>query len=157
MRFTWILIFGVIVFTSCTKRVISTNSSVTDSTIIKEVVRFDTLRIKGDTVRITERIECDSITNKPKPFRIRERSGRATALVEVNQAGELTVEAACDSLEKVIQLLDREIFRLRQEKKVVTIIETPSKFKQWIDYTSRILAVLFLLYIGFNVIKNKVV
>lgn len=150
-------IVALIAVMGCTKRITSTNTVVKDSTIVKETIRLDTIHIKGDTVRIKERIECDSITNKPKPFRMRDRSGRASAVIEVNHAGELTVEAACDSLEKVVQLLDREIFRLRQEKKVITVIEQPSKFKQWLDYSCRILAVVFLLYIGFNVIKNKVV
>ena len=153
MRFTLIIAVIVILFTACSKKITTTQTTIKDSTIIKETVRLDTVRIKGDTVRVTHMIDCDSLTNKPKPFKINKRSGRASANVEVKADGSLQVEAVCDSLEKIVALMDREIFRLRQEKVLTTVYKQPSQIKIWFDWTCRILAAIFILFIGFNAYK----
>lgn len=150
-----IFLLPLFVAASCSKKTVTTITDVTDSTIVKETVRMDTIHIKGDTVVLKEFIECDSNTNKPKPFKVRGRSGRASSTIEVKEDGSLHVESVCDSLQKLIASKDKEIFRLRKEKKTVTIVKEPSKFRQWIDYTCRILAALFVLYILFNVFKPR--
>ena len=153
MRALFVLSLFVFSLSACSKKITSTTSSVRDSIIIREIVRYDTVRVKADTIRVKQIIECDSVTNKPKPFKIKEHSGRAKATVEVKSNGELTVTASCDSLELVVQTLDREVFRLRHEQKQSTTIKQPSKFKIWIDYSAYALALIFILYIIFNVVK----
>lgn len=154
MRAVLIISILILSLSACSKKISTTTSSVRDSTVIREIIKHDTVHVKADTITIKQMIECDSVTNKPKPFKIKEHSGRAKATVEVKTNGELTVIASCDSLELVVQTMDREIFRLRHEKKETTILKQPSKFKIWIDYTAYFLSILLILYIVFKVVKK---
>lgn len=154
MRALFILSLAIASLTSCSKKLVSTNNSVKDSTYVREIIKHDTVHVKGDTVSIIQRIECDSITNKPKPIMIKEHVGRARASVQVKANGELKVVASCDSLQLIVNTLDKEVFHLRHEQKDTTIVNHPSKFKIWIDYTAYFLAIIFILYIVFNVVKR---
>lgn len=147
-------IFAIVVLSSCSKKITTTSTELFDSTFIEEKVRFDTVFVAGDTVRLKEWIECDSVTNQPKPFKAFGKSGRASVRLAVKNNGDLIVVSACDSLTKVIQVMDKEIFRLRQEKKVVTVFHQPSKFKVWFDITCRILAAILILLILFVVLRK---
>jgi len=133
---------------------VQTKTIIRDSTVVREVIRKDTIHIAGDTVRITELIECDSITKKPKPFKAIVKSGRAKATVVIDNRGKLTVEASCDSLQKLIDVMDREIFRLRHEQTETTITKSKSGFMAWIDNTCRFLAIVFILFIIFKIAKR---
>jgi hypothetical protein len=141
----WLFIV-MLLLSSCSRKTVTTSTNVTDTTTIREIIRYDTIRTPGDTIRISELIECDSITNKPKPITIRERVGRATASVTINNQGQLQVQASCDSLENIIRIMDKEIFRLRHETKTVYYEKKPSKFKQWIDNVTYTLLGLIILY-----------
>jgi hypothetical protein len=149
-----LFITTILLLISCSKKTTTTNSELFDSTFVQETVRLDTVFIAGDTVRLTELIECDSVTNKPKPFKVSGKSGRASVKVSVKKNGQLSVIAICDSLKEVIQVMDKEIFRLRQEKKVITTTLQPSKFKVWFDTTCKILAGIFILLILFFVLRK---
>lgn len=154
MRAQVVISIFIVSLSACSKKLTTTTSSVKDSTFVREIIKHDTVRVKGDTITIKQMIECDSVTHQPKPFKIKEHSGRAKATIEVKPSGELTLVASCDSLELVVQTLDREIFRLRHEQKETTIVKQPSKFKIWIDYTAYFLAIIFIIYIVFNVFKK---
>jgi hypothetical protein len=105
----------------------SVTTEVSDSTYVKEQPRFISVFIPGDSVEVLKYIECDSNTNKPKPFRVEKKQGRASVKIEVKPSGELVTKSNCDSLHKLIQVMDREIFRLRQEKKKIILPEYKTK------------------------------
>jgi hypothetical protein len=136
------------------KGVPSTTTIVTDSTYVKEVPRYVEIKIPGDTVTVTEYIECDSATLKPKPVTIKAKNNRAALAVNIKATGELTATGSCDSLKDVIQVMDKEIFRLRHEKKHEVVEKTVYKTRG-IDkfarlYTGITLGAL-LLYLIFKV------
>lgn len=131
----------------------STSTIVKDSIYVKEVPRYVEVKIPGDTVTITEVIECDSVTNKPKAFERKEKSGRATLKVELTDQGQLTATSECDSLLEVIKVLDKEIFHLKHESKKETIVVTEYKTR-WFDIAARWIAgIVMLATVGFVVFK----
>lgn len=144
----YIFIPAILLLFSCSKKVTTTNTELFDSTFVKETIKFDTVFIAGDTIRLKEWIECDSVTNNPIPFKAAGRSGRASVKVTVSRSGDLVVTSVCDSLAKVIEVMDREIFRLRSEKKTITVIQQPSRWKIWFDVTCRIMAAILLIVIA---------
>lgn len=132
----------------------SVTTEVTDSTYTKEIPRPFIVRLPGDTVRITRLIECDPVTNKPRPFKAAKKSGRASEQAELKANGELTVTGTCDSLNKVIQTMDKEIYRLRTEKKKIV---QPEYLTRDFDKVCRwYFAITVLLGLGFLFFKiNK--
>lgn len=146
-----ITIVAVVALASCSKRTVSTTTSVRDSIIIKEVVRVDTVKIPGETVTIREQIECDSLTNKPKPTSITVQKSKAKVSVRIDSAGMLTATGGCDSLEAVVKALDKEVFHMRHEQKKETITITEyktrgiDKFCRWFTGISLLLIVLIVV------------
>lgn len=136
----------------------STSTIVLDCTYVKEVPRFVEVKIPGNTVEVTRWIECDSNTNKPKPFITKKKSGRATVTVEVKATGEMNTTSTCDSLNEKIKVLDKEIFRLRHEKKTETKIVYEHD-PYWFDIASRWIAgVTVLAVVGYSLAKfNKLI
>lgn len=83
-----ILIFGL--FVQCNRKIASTSDTkvvIKDSISYKETVTFDTIIIPADTIVSTYTIECDSITNKPKPFYIQSKGKRSSNTIKVNNNG----------------------------------------------------------------------
>ncbi len=143
---------------ACSKRVVPDSSIVTnntsDSTVVTNVIRADTVYIKGDTVRVTERIDCDKVTNKPVESTIHAKSGRSSIAVTIGKDGKLTATAVCDSLMEVVQVMDKEIFRLRHEAKLEVRTPPTQYITRKIDIICRYVAGgLLLLLIGFVAAK----
>lgn len=153
MRTALLVLVCTLLFCACSKKTTTSTTTITETADTVEIVRVDTLTIEGDTVRITELIECDSITNKPKPFKLRSKSGRATLSVMVDAAGELKADATCDSLQKIIESKDKIISKLRLEKNVITKMQEPSKWQTWFDVTCKVLAALFVVVVGLRIAK----
>jgi hypothetical protein len=139
-----------ITLASCSKKLTTTTTVVKDSIIVKEVPRMVEVFVPGATVTVKEYIECDSLTNKPKPKKIQAQTGKAFTSVEVKADGTLTAIGGCDSLQHLVQVLDKEVFRLRYEKKdsVLTKIEYRTrcidKFCRWFTGISIASCLLFL-------------
>jgi hypothetical protein len=114
-------------FSCCPKISTHTTSTVTDSTSSKITVRLDTVRLPGDTVTLINYIECDSVTNKPKPVKFNAKSGKAHVSVKVDATGQLTATGGCDSLEAVVKAYDKELFRYRHENKKEVVTRTEFK------------------------------
>ena len=133
----------LIAFASCSKKLTTTITVVKDSIIVKEVPRLVEVKIPGDTVTVTEYIECDSLTNKPKPKKIQATTGRAFTSDEVKADGTLTATGGCDSLSQLIEVKDREISRLRSEKTdthTTQIVHKPTGFDIFLRWLFGILA-----------------
>lgn len=129
-----IIIFSIVALFSCSRKTVSTTSVTTekDSTYVKEISRDVEVKIERDTVTITEFIECDSVTNKPKPIKIKKSSTRASINIDISSDGKLTATSECDSLNAIIEVKDREIHRLTQkETKETTITDKTRRFPWW--------------------------
>lgn len=139
------------VVAGCGRKVVpSITTEVSDSVLVREVPRFIPVPIPGDTVEIERLVECDSVTNKPKPFAVTKKATRASLQVSIDTAGRLQSKAICDSLQKIVEAKDREIRRIRKEK---TVIEKPvyvttgfDRFcRWWFAITATILIVTIFL------------
>ena len=132
-----VFIASLYFLTSCSPRTITNSSEVKDSIHIEYVPREVVVTLPGDTVEIIKVIECDPVTNKPKPFQISKKATKAKIHLKVNSSGQLTATGSCDSLRQVITALDKEVFHLRKEKKstvkVVEVFKTRKidKFCRW--------------------------
>jgi hypothetical protein len=133
----------VVSLSSCSPRVISSHE-VTDTTSVAVKERIVEVAVPGETVYITDWIECDTTTNKPKPVEIKAKGKRAKASVVIWSSGEMRISGGCDSLQERVTVMDKEIFRLRQEKKV--IVKTEYKVHK-IDIINRWIVGCLLLYI----------
>ena len=145
----WLLIILITIASACSPRVITNTTSVRDSIIVKETVRYDTLTIPADTVRIEHQIECDPVTLKPVPTVIKRNSGRVRSSVTISNTGQLTVDSKCDSLQHIIRVLDKELFHYRHERKTETIEVTKYKTR-WYDKLFRWMALILVLVILWN-------
>lgn len=143
------------VVAGCGRKVVpSTTTEVSDSVRVKEVTRFISVTTPGDTVLIERLIECDSVTNKPKPFNVKKKSSQARLVLKVDNAGKLTATGICDSLHQVIEAKDREIYRLRKEKTVTRVpVYTTSDFDNFCRWWFAITA-LILIVTTFRKLKN---
>ncbi len=168
----WILI-TVFVFLMClvscrSAKVESetTTSSVTDSTIIKENERWMVVEIPGEVMIIDNMIECDSITNKPKPFKKKatklakprpdgsldpHQSGSMAATTTLDSTGKLTTECECLDQKRKVRALDREVTRLRTEKenKNTTKVKEVERPVRWYDKACRTFTGLVIVAIAF--------
>lgn len=155
---TFIIFFIMLIIwlSSCSRRVITqtVEHTIVDSVYVTLTPRDTTIYIPGDTVNITTYIECDSVTNKPKALSHHARAGRLSSSVSISPDGRLSVRAQCDSLEQIISVLDKEIFRLRHEKKttVITKEKKPSRFRTFLNNMAWGLAILFLIYLALKFI-----
>lgn len=105
-----ILVFGL--FAACNRKLASTTDTkivIKDSISYKETVLFDTIIIPADTLVTTYTVQCDSITNKPKPIYIQSKGKRSSNTIQINSNGLLTSTANCDDLQKIIASKNREI------------------------------------------------
>jgi len=146
----------VIVVVGCGRKAVPTTSiksEVHDSVITKEVTRFVAVKLPGDTVTITDYIECDSITNKPLPKKINAHGARAKIAITINSSGLITGTGGCDSIKAVVEAKDKLIYQLRIENK--TLNETKFVHQPaWFDIAARWIASVFiLLIIGCVVLK----
>lgn len=114
----------VLTFTACSNK-LRTSSSVKDSTHIELKPRIVMKDIPGATISTTTIIECDSVTNKPKPAKVKAKDKNTRANVEavVKPDGTLEVKGGCDSLQVAVEVLDKEVTRLREEKSTEVKIE----------------------------------
>lgn len=120
MRYALFLI--LIALGACSKRISPTSvSSTSDSTVTTYTPREIKFKLEAAEVNFVKHIECDPIRKTVVPFEETRTKGRAKVKVQVNSKGDLTVTANCDSLEQVIHAMDKEIFRLRTEKKEITV------------------------------------
>ncbi|MBT1702955.1 hypothetical protein [Chryseosolibacter indicus] len=112
----------LVVVVGCSSRVVpstttETKTIVHDSIIIKEVPRIDTVLVPGEKIVVTELIECDSVTNKPKAKSFKAKGKLASVEVEIKEDGSATATGGCDSLQAVVTAMDKEIRHYKHEQK----------------------------------------
>jgi adenine specific DNA methylase Mod len=144
----------LMVAVGCGPRIMpSVTTEVKDSVWTKEIVRIDTVHIPGDTIILRTVIECDPVTNKPKPAKVRVKSDRGAVDLDINNKGEIVAKGITFDLWKQIELRDKEIHRLRSEKRKETHVVTKYKTRQIDVFCRWITAILFLLLIGYAALK----
>jgi hypothetical protein len=147
----------LIVVAGCSRKVVSsTASEVTDSIHVVEKTRDVLVHVPGDTVRIDRWIECDSVTNKPKPFIETKRGHKqASITTEMKSDGELISTATCDSLNEIITAKDKEIFELRTNNTAKTEQTIQYKKRGFDTFTNWYFAITALGLIAFIFHKLK--
>lgn len=155
-----VVLFQVVVcmvVCSCRPPAATTSSVVTqeskDSTY-REIPRLIPVIIPGATVRVNQTIECDSLTNKPKPASGSASDGRAKASFNLDAQGNLDVSGGCDSMRTVIEAKDTEIRVLEEKLRTESKSEVIPEYKtRNIDRIARIMAVILLVIIFFKIKK----
>jgi len=147
----------LIVVCGCSRKghTTATTTEVTDSTHTKEIVRYVEVMIPGETVTIEKLIECDSVTNKPRPFTIEKNSGRAGLTLIVDSSGRLTGTGECDSLKRLVEARDKEILRLKSKTKTEVKTETVYKTRGIDKFCRVFTAVVLFILIGYVFYKLK--
>lgn len=146
---------GILVVVGCGRKAVpTTTTEIRDSIIVKEVPRVVEVPVPGETVTVTEYIECDSVTNKPKPKKINARSGKAVMNIDVKADGSITGSGGCDSLKALIQTADKLIERYRSAQKTEVKIEYVHQ-PYWYDIAARWIACIALVLFVLTV-KSKI-
>jgi hypothetical protein len=150
------LLFILLVVAGCSRKAApSITSEVSDSTIIKYVPRIVEVKVPGETVTVKEYIKCDSVTNKPIPVKFSARGKKSKVIVEVDALGEATATGGCDSLEAAIQTMDKEIFRLRTEKRKEVIPDIEYKTYRIDKFCRTFTGIFFLVLLIYIIYKFK--
>lgn len=122
---------------------------VRDSIIVKEVERRVLVKVPGDTLRIVEKLACDSNRIKPKVIATKSKNGAYLKAVIANNT--ITLSGGCDSLLRAVKAKDSIITRYhtvsdyKAETKVITEYKTRAIdiFCRWVT------ALLFLFLLAF--------
>ncbi|NOS94540.1 MAG: hypothetical protein HOP30_21725 [Cyclobacteriaceae bacterium] len=151
----------LVVVAGCSRKVAPSSStevtSKKDSIVYKEVIKEVEVPVPGETVTLTKYIECDSVTNKPKPFHFAVKSGKAKADVVIDEKGEMNVVAGCDSTLAKVAVLEKQIERYQKESKSKS--ETIPEFKTrrvdifcrwWTSATLFLLLAVFIYKLKFK-------
>lgn len=155
---TLIVVIAILSLAACAKKITPSNSIswlVEDSTHVGEVARQDTIYVPGDTIRLTQMIDCDKVTNKPKPTSGTARSIRGGVAISVDKTGKLVAIAVCDSLASVVTVMDKEIFRLRHSEKKEKEVIVEYRTRKIDIFCRYISGGLLLLIIGYVVAKVR--
>lgn len=114
-----VLLLLAIAAISCSRKsTISKSETVTvyrDSVYEKQTVVFDTLLLPGDSILTFITVECDSVTNKPKPATSKSKSNNLTQDVSIDANGNLTARCIADSLMQIIISKDRVLSRYKEQ------------------------------------------
>lgn len=136
---------------SCRKPASKSSTEKVDSTYYKETVRIDTVFQPGEIVPFE--IPCPKDKNSlQKSFTFKGK--KATVRAAVGSDNVVRGVADCPDLRALVASRDKEIFRLKSEKKdTVSVIE---KYEtSWYDKVCRSIAGITVLYILIQILKRK--
>lgn len=127
---------SILLVVGCGRKVVpstttETRTIVRDSIIEKEVIKNVEVKVPGEKVYITEYVDCDSATNKPKAKHIKASNGRAMVELKIDSTGKAELVGGYDSLVLQIQTLIKTIERFREEKesKTKTVVKVVTEYK----------------------------
>jgi hypothetical protein len=144
-----LLVGALLLVAGCSRKAITTTTEVKDSIVTRYVPRLVEVKVPGDTVAIYEYLECDSVTNKPKPFSAKAKSKKAHVAVVIDSTGKLSATGGCDSLKALLKAMDKELFHYRHEKKEEVIPQFKTRkidvILRWIAITYLLLTVAYIL------------
>lgn len=91
----------------------SERSSVKDSVSVIKEYSVDTVYLPGDSIEVEVLIECDSLTNKPKPIKRQIVKSQLHASIAIDTSGILQVKCKTDSL---IQIINKQKITMERYK-----------------------------------------
>lgn len=150
--FKILLVAFAVSLCSCSRKSVTSSSKqvtvVKDSVSFVETLIYDTIILPADTLIQTFTIECDSLTNKPKPLQVSQKSGRSTQTIVLNNKGVLTAYCQTDSLLHIITGINRElaIYKALAYTKddSVTSYTVQYRTPKWVWYSLTINGILVL-------------
>lgn len=155
IKHTILIVIALLFVIGCQTRKIqhitNTQLIVKDSFSIIETIKYDTLVIPGDTLQTTITIECDSLTGRPVPFQVSQKSGRLTQAIAIDKEGVLTAKCKTDSLLNVISQKNREIekykalFYTNQDTQTKTVERCTRHKWRWYSLSLNIIMLGWLL------------
>jgi hypothetical protein len=123
-----------------------------DSVHEKITERLVPYAVPGETVTVTEYIECDSVTNKPKPAKGSARNGKSETSFDLDKNGKLTSKCKCDSVELLLKETQKEVYTLKQTSDKEKDSEVRIEYKtRDIDRVCRMMAVILIVVIFFKI------
>jgi hypothetical protein len=127
-------------------------TEIKDSSIVRITPRWVPVGVPERRLDVNMKIECDPVTNKPKPVTQAFKGDKTSGAINLDAQGNLTGNVTCDSLQHLVEVRDSTITRLRFEKtaEVKTIIKEVYK-TYWFDQVARTIAIICILFI---LIKN---
>lgn len=138
-----------------TKQVTTQVAEKLDSTIRRETVRIDTIRIPAETIK--EEIPVADLT-EGREYKFRSEKGRASTNVKVEN-GILKVDTRCDSLERYVLQTEIYIERLiKQNKELKELNETKEVIVKPVPFYYKIslwASIILLLYIVLKALTKK--
>jgi len=148
----------LLVAVGCSRKTVpSVITEVTDSTYVKEIPRNVAVTAPADSTENTLNVGTAGNISWPVEEDLwyqeeTTKSGRATLKMK-SEKGKVTAKCYCDSLSKTVQVMDKEIFRLKHEKKQETIVQTEYKTRR-IDIACRwISGIVVGLLLGYAAVK----
>jgi hypothetical protein len=121
------------------------HTEISDSTWTLETPRPVPIKIPQSKAELKLKLQLNAQTGQVEPVAKSATNERATVAVSVSADGYLTASSTCDSLEAIVMAKDRELNRLRSEKKTVIVREA---YTAWYDMTCRWLVIVIALYFG---------
>lgn len=103
-----------------------------DSTVVLERLRVDTVTIPADTVEMIVKVNCDS-AGKVAPLELKQKSTRAEAKALLTPDGVLKLVFSCKEYEAQINAKDSIIKRLENtsDSSHKTVVETKTVIPNW--------------------------
>jgi hypothetical protein len=111
-----------------------------DSVLVQERVRIDTVQLQGDSILVEIPIECDSLTNQPKPIKYRFESSLSS--LTVSGSGIFSIQSIRRPQQMTLPGIDRIEYRNKVVEKEIPVIEYRSR---WYDKFCRWFTILVLL------------
>lgn len=135
MRKAILCLSVLVVFAACNRQSVAglqTATAKTDSTVVVERLRVDTVTIPADTVRMVLKVNCDS-AGKVAPLEIEQKSTRANAKALLTADGVLSLVFGCREYEAQIYAKDSIIKRLEStsESAYKTVVQTNTVIPNW--------------------------
>jgi uncharacterized protein YcfL len=148
------ILFAILLLSGCSNKSVVSSTEVKDSVHVEYIPRMVEVKVPGEKVTVTKYIECDSVTNKPKPIDIAATKGKAHVAVVIDKEGQLTANSECDSLTELIKVLDQKITRLKSEKQTVVLPPEIVYKTYWFDVPARFISLLTLLIIIVYILRR---
>lgn len=159
MRAVSIILIILSLFSCKAKREL-VQSEKTDSIRITEQYREQTVKIPGDSLRLS--FPLIIANNRPRPSKVEVQGDRSSLKVEVTEQGNIEASANCDEYEAKVMVLERTVERSQREislykERETALQRTIKDLKAFLKYGAIILVILAILKFAkpiYTLLKN---
>lgn len=127
VRFSGVLFMLLLMLGACCRLPVQqSEKTVRDSVVYQIKDTTYSYSIPAEPIILTEWIECDTLTHKPKPTRSTSREESGSLSMDLDASGRLTVIGQCDSLLTVVKQLEKEAQHYRDSRETIpnTVFKT---------------------------------